>query len=251
MREHEHEQPGTQHPDRLDSRLRRGELIGAQDRDHTGVRRQPFKRTRGQPEVGAELRDERAQIESDDTAAGRDAEPGLVLEHIHELLVRNGVGIRPDLLDPRPVEEELHALRGRLSKRRRDRTGERLEVGRELLLEPCADVPLLVELVHDIVERACWTFGSWITCWLARVQAALSSICRFTHVVRIERKAMTDARTTSTQTRIRRRLLSGTTAVRRLRRGSCGRRRRHGSGTSIMCLPLSRLARTRCIVRSG
>ena len=48
------------------------------------------------------------------------------------------------------------------------------------------------------------TCGSWMIWVVAFVQALLSSICRFTHVVRIETSMRTDARTTSTQTRMRR-----------------------------------------------
>src|SRR5207244_5139271 len=52
--------------------------------------------------------------------------------------------------------------------------------------------------------------GSWITWVLAVFQAWLSSICRLTHVVRIETSPITVATTTSVQTAARRRRLSDT-----------------------------------------
>src|SRR5215471_3206611 len=57
------------------------------------------------------------------------------------------------------------------------------------------------------------TFGSWMTCAVALFQAVLSSICRFTQVVMIATTASRDARTTSTQTRMRRLRLSGAAAL--------------------------------------
>src|SRR5437764_10894101 len=76
----------------------------------------------------------------------------------------------------------------------------------------CATLTLAYSWLTVYVARAVCTCGSWIVWLVARFQAALSSICRLTQVVRIATRARTVPRTTSVQITIRRLRVSGAAA---------------------------------------
>jgi hypothetical protein len=74
--------------------------------------------------------------------------PGLVLEHVDELLLRDPVGVDPELLHARRGEQALDALGGGLAQRPGDRLSQ-LEVVGQPLRESRRDVHVVVELVDE------------------------------------------------------------------------------------------------------
>ena len=77
---------------------------------------------------------------------GRD-ELALVLDQVDESLLRAIDRGGDEILDSRRGERRLRHVRGELSRRRRDRSGERLGGGRQLLLDLGLDVDVGVELI--------------------------------------------------------------------------------------------------------
>ena len=203
--EHEDEQPRAPDVDRLDARLGGRQLVRLHQRDRPGGVRQLCERAGRKPERGSDLDEQLVEIERNHAVAGRDAVPGLVLEHVDQLLVSDRAGGDEGLLDARALEEKLDALRRGRLERAGDRRTESLEVRRQPLADGLADVDVRVQRVDRVRrERRLCTCGSWMIWVVAFVHAVLSSICRFTHVVRTETSMSTEARTTSTQTRMRR-----------------------------------------------
>ena len=96
------------------------------------------ERAGGKPELRADLSDELAQVERDDPVCRIDAVPGLVLEHVHELVVRHRARLDEARLHPWPRQQEVDALRGRLAQRRRSGCREGLEILRQPLPERSA-----------------------------------------------------------------------------------------------------------------
>ena len=72
----------------LDACLRQAQLVRAHDGHRSGGRRQLGDRVRRQADSRSELDQELVQVERDVSVARVDAVPRLVLEHVHELLVR-------------------------------------------------------------------------------------------------------------------------------------------------------------------
>ena len=68
----------------------------------------------GSPSSVPISRHELAEVQRDDPVAGRDAVAGLVLEHVDELLLGRRVGVDPELLDARRLEQALDAVGGGL-----------------------------------------------------------------------------------------------------------------------------------------
>ena len=102
------------------------ELVGRHQRDHAGVRRDLVEPLLRHAEVRSELDDELVEVERDRALAGRDPVAGLVLQHVHELLLRARARLDEELLDLRPGEQRLDRVRGRLAQRVRQRGAERL-----------------------------------------------------------------------------------------------------------------------------
>ena len=101
---------------------------------------------RGSTQASGKVGDEAPVFEGDDAAFGRD-ELALVLDQADEPLLgpidRGG----NEILNSRRGERRLRHIRGELSRRRRDRNGERLGGGRQLLLDLGLDVGVGVELI--------------------------------------------------------------------------------------------------------
>ena len=74
---------------------------------------------------------------------------GLVLEHVGELLLRRRVGVDPELLYARRLEQPLDSVGGGLPQCRGDGWRQRLEVVGQPLLEPGRDIHVVVELVDQ------------------------------------------------------------------------------------------------------
>ena len=147
--EHEHQQRGAEDPDRPDAGLGGRELVRAHDGDHPGVGRDPGQGRVWQPELGAELGHELAQVHRDDAFAGRDAVTRRVLEHVDELLLRGRVGVDPQLLHARRVEQAADRGRGGLPQRRGQRRRQRVEVVGQPRLELGGHVDVGIELVDE------------------------------------------------------------------------------------------------------
>ena len=154
-REHQDQQRGAEDAHALHGGLGRGELVGAHDRDHPGVRGDLRHRGGRQPELGPDLGHERAQVQRHDAVAGRDPVARLVLEHVDELLLRDRIGVDPELLHAWRLEQPLDAVRGGLAQRGGGGLRQRLEVGGQPLLESGGDIDVVVELVdQEHRERA-------------------------------------------------------------------------------------------------
>ena len=149
-REHGDEQPGAERAHGLDAGLGGGELVRLHERDRPGLGRQLGERILREPELGAELEDQLVQVEGDDAVAGGDAVAGLVLQHVHELLVGDRAGVDEQLFDAWPPEQGGHALRRRLRERAGEGRTETLEVRREPLRQGLAHVDVLVQLVDRV-----------------------------------------------------------------------------------------------------
>ena len=98
------------------------------------------------PEASGEVGDEAPVFEGDDAACGRD-ELALVLDQVDESLLRPIDRRGDEILNLRRGERLLRYVRGELSRRCRDRGGERLGGTRQLLLDLALDVDVGVELV--------------------------------------------------------------------------------------------------------
>ena len=151
--EHEDEQPDTQDVDGPDAVLRERELVGLHQRDVAGGRRQLRERALREAELRPDLDDHLVHVERDDSVAGRDAVAGLVLEHVDELLVGDGARLDEELLHARPLQEPLHALRGRLLEGAGEDRAEPLEARRQPIRERLADVDVRVQLVDRVARE--------------------------------------------------------------------------------------------------
>ena len=97
-------------------------------------------------QASGKVGDEAPVFEGDDAALGRD-ELALVLDQVDEALLRPIDRGGDEILNSRRGERRLRHVRGELSRRRRDRSGERLGGGRQPLLDLGLDVDVGVELV--------------------------------------------------------------------------------------------------------
>ena len=150
--EHRHEEPRAEDADALDAGLRGRELVRAHQRDRPRLVRQLGEGILRDPELGTDLDDELVQVERDVAAARGDAVPGLVLEHVDELLVGDRAHANEELLDPRPRERTGHGSCRRLLERAGEGRRQRPEGRREPIRERLRDVDVLVQLV-DRVRR--------------------------------------------------------------------------------------------------
>ena len=142
--QHEHEQPDAQHPRRTDACLNVRKLIGLHHCDHACVRRNPCEHTRRQPELRSELLEQLAEVESDIAVSGRGSGDGLVLDDVHELLVRRRAGSDEQLLSPRPSEQQLHRVGCRLPQCAGERASQALQTRGQSLPERPGDVNVFV-----------------------------------------------------------------------------------------------------------
>ena len=135
------------------------------------------------------------QVERDDAVAGRDPVPGLVLEHVDELLVRDRAGVDPELLDARrAASSTLTAFVAGSRSAPATGAASGLRFGGQPLLERRRDVDVVVELVdQEDRERVLDLRVLRSAARSPASRTALSSICRWTHVVRIETSAISDA----------------------------------------------------------
>ena len=97
-------------------------------------------------QAAGKVGDEAPVFEGDDAAFGRD-ELALVLDQADEPLLRPIDRGGKEILNLRRGERLLRHVRGELLRRRRDRSGERLGGGRQLLLDLGLDVDVGVELI--------------------------------------------------------------------------------------------------------
>ncbi len=75
------------------------------------------------------------------------------VDDVDERLVRGAVGLRPQLLDPRPGERELGALDGGVAQRPGGGSGQCLQLRRQALLDQPGDVDVRIQLIDEIVGR--------------------------------------------------------------------------------------------------
>ena len=147
--EHQDDEEAADHVHELHALLRRAELIGRHQVDHAGFRRKLVQPLLRDAEGGSELDDQLVEVDRDLAVAGRDPVSGLVLEHVHELLLRSRARFDEELLDLRPVEQRLDRVRGRLAQHCRKRRAERLDLLGQPVGQRLSDVDVLVELVDD------------------------------------------------------------------------------------------------------
>ena len=129
-------------------------------------------------QASGKVGDEAPVFERDNATLGRD-ELALVLDQADEPLLRPADRGGDESLNLRRGERRLRHVRGELSGRRRDRSGERLGGGRQLLLDLGLHVDVGVELIDredaellldvlvlEDLARCCWRTGSLSRTWV-------------------------------------------------------------------------------------
>ncbi len=139
----------TEHLEQLRQVLGRLQLVGLDDRDLTGVRRQTIIDVADDGDPVAELDDERSQIQNDVPALCLES-PRVAFQHVDERAVSLGDRADPQLLDPRPLEQCFcHGL-GARADAARDRAGQPFQLRRQ----PLVDRRLHIDVVEELVDEA-------------------------------------------------------------------------------------------------
>ena len=118
------------------------------------VLRKPVGEIRRDAKLVGELDQQRAKVERDDAALGLQ-EPGLVVEHPDDLLLRDPECGDPELLEARPVEDPECETLGQGPHCARDRAGERLLVRGQPLLEGRLHVDLVKSWSVSVAATCC------------------------------------------------------------------------------------------------
>ena len=130
--------------------LRRGELIGLEDRQLAGVGGDFRGELAGDPELAAAFGEQRLEVEGDFAAAGRDRR-AFVVEDLQQRFVGGAVGRAPEAFGLRGFQRPFGDFGSELVQRPGGRPGEGREPRREGLFQFGLDVDVGEEFVGEVV----------------------------------------------------------------------------------------------------
>ena len=148
-RQHQERQDDRQVPDHLGDALGGGELIGAEDRHLAGTGRDFRSEGSADAELSADLRHQRAQVELDFAAAGRDGR--VAVEDLQQRYVSGAVRLAPEFLDVRVFQRLFGDLWRQLMQAAGGGAGQRLQFGWQRTFQLSLDVDVREQLVGQVV----------------------------------------------------------------------------------------------------
>jgi hypothetical protein len=148
--EHAEEQHERQGFDGTGNRLRQAELLGAQDLDLRGARRQLVDKLCPGADAPGELGEQCAQVERDHPALRGDRSPAVVEDGIDQQRVGTPVGFLPCHLDSGAVQRPLGDVVGGAAQGVGRRGGERVRAGGQRLAQLAGDVDVGVQLIDEV-----------------------------------------------------------------------------------------------------